>query len=548
MGNKVGRNQLCPCGSGKKFKHCCGRANVNIIAPPLSTSVSLNDILERHRAKEKIRETQQGLGKPIISVEFQGRQGVAVRNRMYFSKKWKTFPDFLGDYLKQILGSEWGNAEIAKPLEARHPIMQWYEAYCYYQKENIKIPGEIYSTPVTGIVSCYLGLAYNLYLLDHNVELQTRLVNRLKNEANFQGAYYELIVASILIRAGFTLTLEDESDHVAKHCEFAAISRHTGKKYWVEAKMRAMAGMLGKNDKDGGTNNNAISRLVPHINGALAKPAADDRLIFIDLNTEPELDEEGKPKWLDLAVSRLEKYEAKELQSGTQAYVFVTNMAFHRRLNEVGVIAALPFGLGMPDFGKPGYYRLSDMYRQKQKHIDAYHIGDSLLNYNRFPITFDGRLPSEVFTPNSSRVIIGETYFFENVLEKGIIGTVTTATISEIEKLMYIGIMDSEGSSHILRQEISDAELEDYRTHRDAYFGKVLPAPKKIKDRYALFEWFMEAYKETPRDTLLKHLSRMPDYAVLEKMSDSDLLIEYCERFASSPELAGGVDDKKKEE
>ncbi|MBI4324098.1 MAG: SEC-C domain-containing protein [Chloroflexi bacterium] len=22
---KVGRNEPCPCGSGKKFKHCCGR-------------------------------------------------------------------------------------------------------------------------------------------------------------------------------------------------------------------------------------------------------------------------------------------------------------------------------------------------------------------------------------------------------------------------------------------------------------------------------------------------------------------------------------------
>ena len=25
-GAKVGRNQPCPCGSGKKYKRCCGRA------------------------------------------------------------------------------------------------------------------------------------------------------------------------------------------------------------------------------------------------------------------------------------------------------------------------------------------------------------------------------------------------------------------------------------------------------------------------------------------------------------------------------------------
>ena len=24
-GRKVGRNEPCPCGSGKKYKHCCGR-------------------------------------------------------------------------------------------------------------------------------------------------------------------------------------------------------------------------------------------------------------------------------------------------------------------------------------------------------------------------------------------------------------------------------------------------------------------------------------------------------------------------------------------
>jgi preprotein translocase subunit SecA len=23
--NKVGRNESCPCGSGKKYKHCCGK-------------------------------------------------------------------------------------------------------------------------------------------------------------------------------------------------------------------------------------------------------------------------------------------------------------------------------------------------------------------------------------------------------------------------------------------------------------------------------------------------------------------------------------------
>jgi len=175
----------------------------------------------------------------------------------------------LDDYIKQVLDPSWGNAEIAKPLSERHPILQWYDVYCRYQNQTIKTPGVVHPARVTGIVTCYLGLAYNLYLLHHNVELQTRLLKRLKGPYNFQGAYYELIVASILIRSGFVLTLEDETDRASKHCEFAAVSK-TGKRYWVEAKMRAVSGLLGKTDKDGTSDQNPISRMIRHLNAALA--------------------------------------------------------------------------------------------------------------------------------------------------------------------------------------------------------------------------------------------------------------------------------------
>jgi hypothetical protein len=148
---------------------------------------------------------------------------------------------------------------------------------------------------VTGIVACYGGLTYALYLLDHNIELQERLIKRLKDPGNFQGAYYELIVASILIRAGFSLALEDETDPAAKHCEFAAVSEKTGKRYWVEARMRSVNGLLGRTAADGGADKDALGRLIPHLNGALAKPAKDERLIFIDLNAPVVCDSEGKP-------------------------------------------------------------------------------------------------------------------------------------------------------------------------------------------------------------------------------------------------------------
>jgi hypothetical protein len=99
---------------------------------------------------------------------------------------------------------------------------------------------------MNGVVAAYLGAGYALYRLEHNAELQERLLKRLKDIGQFQGAYYELLVASVLIRAGFKLTLEDETDGKIKHCEFAAISGTTGKRYWVEAKCDLSRGCLVK--------------------------------------------------------------------------------------------------------------------------------------------------------------------------------------------------------------------------------------------------------------------------------------------------------------
>ena len=375
-------------------------------------------------------------------------------------------PDFLSDYLKRILDPQWGNTELAKPFDERHPILQWYYEFCLYQHETIKTPGVPATAEMNGVTACFLGMAYSLYLLDHNVELQSRLVRRLKNPGTFQGAYYELIVANTLIRV--TLTLEDETDSASKHCEFAAVSKTTRKKYWVEAKMRAVSGLLGRTDEDGTSKSDPTSSLIRQLNDALKKPATDERLIFIDLNTDAALAADGRPAWAERALERLDRYEAKELPAGMTAYLFVTNLPFHRMLKMHPAITAIPLGLGMPDFDRPGYYRLSKIWRRKQRHIDAHNIGDALARYPQLPSTFDGGLPSESFDGRSSRVRIGETYFFSDVGDGGMVGTVTAATVNEAGKEAWIGITWQNGVSQICRHPMSDEEIADYRAHRDA--------------------------------------------------------------------------------
>ena len=450
---KIGRNQICPlCDSGKKYKRCCG--NPLLEKPrlqklsPRDIPKEIKEVFEKHKANELIREQQQGLGKPILSLKHRDHQIVAVGKSLYFSPKWKTFPDFLSDYMKIITTGEWGNAEIKKPFEERHPAIQWYDDYCRYQKLHQKKEGEIFSAPVTGVVNCYLGLAYNLYLLKHNVELQKRFIERIKHLDQFQGAYYELIVANTLIRAGFILELEDEVDDTAKHCEFSATSQVTGKKYWVEAKMRVLDGVLGNGNNTGvkRKKSDPTSRLTAQLKDALNKPADGERLIFIDVNA-PSANDGVMPDWINQAIRRLDDKE-KNLEEGQEAYVFVTNVPFHHHLGEERVELALyAHGLGMSDFSKPGKKRLTQAYREKQKHIDAYNIVEYFRKYPHIPQNFDGLLSERT---NAERLIIGESYFFEDLGDDGVVGEVTSATVSESEKQVYCAIQTQDGKSQII--------------------------------------------------------------------------------------------------
>jgi hypothetical protein len=480
--------------------------------------------------QEKLRERQQGRGKQIITAKVGERRIVAVGNTIFHSEKWKTFEDFLFAYLKMKLGTEWGNAELAKPLAERHTVLKWYEEVARQQLDYVAFPGEITATPATGAVICYLGLAYNLYLLDHNVELQERYLARVRDPKNFQGAYYELIVASVLIRAGFTLVLEDEADINSKHCEFSAVSKTTGKKYWVEAKMRAVEGLFGKTAQDGvkATERDATGNMTAHIKAALLKPAEDERLIFVDLNAEVQ-NVNSVPDWGPKAVRRLEAKE-RDLQEGQTAYVFVTNLSFHRDISSTGLSRqALAYGLGIADFSKPARRTLTEIYKLKQKHIDAHEIMDGLESYPVFPDTFEGGLRSDASNQN---IKIGETYLFTDIGEPpGTVGTVTTAIVNEAEAKAMVAISTTDGKNLIIAQPMSADQMADYKRHPDVFFGEESRNGGNIDDPYLMFEWLLKSYSKTPKERLLKIMVGSSDIERLKLMTQEDLALTYCERM-----------------
>jgi hypothetical protein len=307
---KIGRNDPCPCGSGKKYKKCCYLKKDTSNVPNIPSAI-MRKIKEKQE-KDKQRHRLYGNVRPIIHTDFKGYKFVAVGSELHWSKKWKTFPDFLLSYIATRLSKDWGVSELNKPFEERHQIMKWYDAMCKFQQNQKTDKDGIYKEIPNGAFSAYLLLAYDLYVLKDKRALQDDIIRRLKNPDQFQGARHELFATATCIRAGYKIEFEDETDRRSKHTEFIAIHKYTGQKIAVEAKSKHRSGVLGfpgerkigKNIKLG------ITSL---INRAIDKKPSMPFVIFVDTNLPPNIarsvyDKQQLSKTLMQTSDRIKKY------------------------------------------------------------------------------------------------------------------------------------------------------------------------------------------------------------------------------------------------
>jgi len=328
-----GSNDSCPCGSGLEYKECHG----NVSGKKISSTVNsvpfstLPKAVQDQIISYKKKKAKQGKVRPIISLDHQGHKFIAVGGRLHYSKSWKTFHDFLIDYIKDVLGSEWCNSELKKNLPQRHPIIQWCNSVDTFLKKNIKKEGDVYSAVCTGVVGAYLSLAYDLYILRHHSLLQSRLIERLKNIGQFQGARYEIYTTASFIKAGFEIEFEDETDRSSTHCEFVATHKKFKRKYSVEAKSRHRSGFLGH---IGGPVKelDAIRLQIGNlVNNALKKKADHTRIIFIDINMPPREGSIFEKNWFDQLGKTLTKIERDGVDGKPcpPAYTYFTNHPYH---------------------------------------------------------------------------------------------------------------------------------------------------------------------------------------------------------------------------
>ena len=74
--------------------------------------------------RKQARRRKSGLGRDPITVRTQeGHIGQVVGDTLFLSRKWKTFHDFLLEYIVMVLGRAWFAADLKKPAQERHQII-----------------------------------------------------------------------------------------------------------------------------------------------------------------------------------------------------------------------------------------------------------------------------------------------------------------------------------------------------------------------------------------------------------------------------------------
>jgi hypothetical protein len=509
MSIRVGRNAPCSCGSGLKYKHCHG--NLQRRSPDDIVPERVLRLANERLNIEQQRTQQDGQRHAIISIELAGYRFVRVGSKTCCGP-WLSLFNFLDYYIQITLGIEWFKRQRDKPLNEQHPILQWQEAFYQSVRDAGVAPGAFFQMRMTGAANAYFGLAYNLYLMAHNIALQKRFIKRLRNLHDFHGAYYETLVSAWFILADFHLAPEDEGDPREDHGEFIARSNSSGQSYWVEAKSR-----------QGNKSHLGIST---QLYKALKKTSKFDRIVMIDTNVSHDPQRASK-EWLDHIMADLRRCESNlttDQQPAPPAIIIVTNHPFHHDLETTEpVVTWFAEGFKVADFKIDArFYEAVEAFKARKRYADIWKLLETLYEYE-IPSTFHAD-DTELGRDGTGRKWrIGERYDISEF--DGASGILTCAGVSPQEHAVYLRFRLDDGVMVETRAPMGDRELEIYliKRHR-AYFGR-----PNITSPVDFLSFFYEKSLSMSREQLLQSFDAVP-YNDVSQLSDDDLRLAYCER------------------
>jgi hypothetical protein len=234
---KPGRNDPCPCMSGKKYKTCCLLKKAVIDRTPPN-----NQELNGAAPFEVIPGTKRATMKSVV---WKGKRLRIIWNEIHYRPLTETFHEFLIGVIGRTFGEQWIAQQNSLETEKRHIVANWLAEFQMLGEETpLRIDRGVYA--LSGPMAALLSLGYDLWFLQLDYKLPTSWVERLRDPNQFQGARYEVAIASIFVRADFVLTLLDEKVKGQKHCEFIAKHKTIGIEVYVEAKSRVRRGVLNQ--------------------------------------------------------------------------------------------------------------------------------------------------------------------------------------------------------------------------------------------------------------------------------------------------------------
>jgi len=266
--------------------------------------------------------------RPQIQAVFGGQKVRAVRNSIYFRPKDETLYDFQLNLLLWTLGKAWFDAEMAKPLGQRHVILRWRHERSELLKAHQKPeddPNKAVAAPMTGSVRALQVLADDIYQLEHALKTPRKIIDRLRDSRQFQGARNEIAVASIFARCGFEIEFID--DDTKRNPEF--IAQKGAERIAVEAKSRHRPGVLEERGVIQG--DPAPAKIKELYENALRQnPGGIPFMVFIDVNlaltrTVPPME---KP-WVKEAIKCFDDRRQEGKATDPDTGLILTNFGWH---------------------------------------------------------------------------------------------------------------------------------------------------------------------------------------------------------------------------
>jgi hypothetical protein len=341
----IARTDPCGCGSGQAFEECCISAAERLMSAPrglqpipqFPRGFTLDDFTpmtpeDYEFVREFTRQTQRALVGPpdLLKTPFNGGVVRTFGDGFTWRKPTESFHEFCVWALKITFGQEWLDEQFALAEGDRHVVAKWLMDLFRLQTRDTPpdhIPGLTVASQATGSAQELVLLGRDLIYLAQIGKLPDRLVARLRKKSEFQGAWYEIRVASVLIHGGYEIEwIENKSE---SHCEFTARHRFTQETFAVEVKSRHRPGLLnqaGDREED--------PRVLADRNfrAALEKDTQGlPLLVFVDVNMPLSNSlEDAARLWAQHMANFIHPMGLSPSEPAKFAYAVCTNFSYHQ--------------------------------------------------------------------------------------------------------------------------------------------------------------------------------------------------------------------------